>query len=334
VSPLVSIIIPVYNSAKYLAECIDSALAQTWISKEIIIVDDGSTDNSLNIARKFDNKTISVFQQENKGASVARNKGLAEAKGGFIQFLDADDLLSANKITDQLNLLLQHPGKIAVCSTVHFFSNQNPFESSSSPYEDSFLYETDDPAGFLSNLYGGNNNRGSMIQTNAWLTPMEIIKKAGCWSEFYSPDDDGEFFCRVVLASQGIVYANDCFNYYRKYKQNESLASVKTKKALHGKFESFLLKKQHLLNATTNVSAKKALAHGAMDLALEAYLVDKKLTCEILTVIEDLGGTDYIPQLGGKNIEFIKKTFGWKTARIIQFYYANIFRNKYSSAIK
>ncbi len=119
---------------------------------------------------------------------------------------------------------------------------------------------------------------------------------------------------------------------YRKYKQNASLASVKTKQALQGKFESFLLKKEHLLNATANISAKKALAHSAMDLALDAYLVDKKLTDEILKVIEDLGGTDYIPQLGGKNIEFIKKTFGWKAARTIQFYYANIFRNKYSSA--
>ncbi len=333
-NPLVSIIIPVYNSEKYLAECIDSALAQTWINKEIIIVDDGSTDGSLNVAREYESKAVRIFQQENKGAGAARNKGLTEAKGEFIQFLDADDLLGANKITGQLNLLLQHSGKIAVCRTVHFFSDQNPFECSSSSYEDSFLYETDDPAAFLSNLYGGNNNRGSMIQTNAWLTPTGIIKKAGYWSEFYSPDDDGEFFCRAVLASEGIVYANDCFNYYRKYKDGVSLASANTKQALHGRFESFLLKKQHLLNATTDVSAKKALAHSAMDLALETYLVDKELTDEILKVIENLGGTDYIPQLGGKNIEFIKKIFGWKTARIIQFYYAYVFRNKYLSAIK
>jgi len=319
VNPLVSIIIPVYNSEKYLAECIYSALAQTWINKEIIIVDDGSTDGSLNIARKFGNKAIRIFQQENKGAGAARNKGLADAKGEFIQFLDADDLLSANKITDQLNLLLQHPGKIAVCSTVHFFSGQNPFESSSSPYEDSFLYETDDPAGFLSNLYGGNYNRGSMIQTNAWLTPIGIIKKAGYWSEFYSPDDDGEFFCRAVLASEGIVYANDCFNYYRKYKDSASLASAKTKQALHGKFESFLLKKQHLLNATADVTAKKALAHCAMDLAVSAYPTDRKLALEILKSIKNLGGTNYVPVLGGPVIELIKRVLGWKFARRIQY---------------
>ncbi len=200
-----------------MAECVTSTHGQTWINKEIIIVDDGSTDNSLNIARKFSNKAIRVFHQENKGASAARNKGLTEAKGEFIQFLDADDLLSANKITDQLTLLLRQPGKVAVCRTVHFFSDQNPFESSSSSYEDSFLYETDDPAGFLSNLYGGDNNRGSMIQTNAWLTPMEIIKKAGCWSAvFIHPMTTENFFAGQCLPVGGIVYANNCFNYYEK----------------------------------------------------------------------------------------------------------------------
>jgi glycosyltransferase involved in cell wall biosynthesis len=202
VSSLVSIIIPVYNSEKHLQETILSAIAQTWPNKEIIIIDDGSTDNSLQIAKSFKNDIIKVFTQENKGASAARNKGLKEAKGEFIQFLDADDTLSSNKISDQIKLLSQQAGKIAVCSTVHFFSNENPFVGSPSIYEDSFLYDTDDPIAFLINLYGGNDKGGSMIQTNAWLTPADVIKRAGYWSEIYSPDDDGEFFCRVLLASR------------------------------------------------------------------------------------------------------------------------------------
>ncbi|MEO6852041.1 MAG: glycosyltransferase [Mucilaginibacter sp.] len=316
--PLVSIIIPVYNAEKYLAETINSALGQTWPNKEVIIVDDGSSDKSVAIAISFEDIRIKVFEQSKKGAGAARNRGLAEASGAYIQFLDADDLLSPEKINYQLRLLQKQPGKIAVCSTVHFNNNENPYKCVPSSYEDSFLYETNNPAEFLSNLYGGNNNMGSMIQTNSWLTPIEIIKKAGYWSEFYSPDDDGEFFCRVMLASKGIVYAKDCFNYYRKHQNDTSLAAGKTKQALRGKFNSFLLKKEHLLNATSDKIAKKALAHSAMDLAVNAYVVDKELLSEILQVIDGLGGTDYVPELGGKQIELIKRIFGWKFALKLQ----------------
>jgi len=316
--PLVSIILPVYNAEKHLAETLNSALNQTWPNKEVIVVDDGSTDQSVAIAKSFGAHRVKVYGQSNKRSGAARNKGLSEAKGEYIQFLDADDLLSPDKIERQIKLLLQHPGKIAVCSTVHFDDNKNPYEGSPSPYEDSFLYDTDNPAEFLTNLYGGKDDRGSMIQTNAWLTPAGVIKKAGYWSEFYSPDDDGEFFCRAVLASSGIIYTKGCFNYYRKYKSDNNLAAIKTKQALQGKFKSFLLKKQHLLNATDDEIAKKALAHSAMEIAVDAWLVDKELTSEILKVIEDLGGTDYVPTLGGKRIELIKKIFGWKFARKLQ----------------
>src|SRR3954463_5077031 len=101
-NPLVSIIIPVYNAEKYIAETINSAADQTWSNKEIIIIDDGSTDGSLAIAKRFANDQIKVFSQANKGASAARNRGLLEAKGKYVQFLDGDDLLMPNKIALQL----------------------------------------------------------------------------------------------------------------------------------------------------------------------------------------------------------------------------------------
>ncbi len=104
-SPLVSILIPCYNSEQWLAETIESALAQTWKNIEIIIVDDGSTDNSLAIAKSFESSIVKVISQENKGASTARNIALKEAQGDFIQYLDADDLLAPDKIELQVGLL-------------------------------------------------------------------------------------------------------------------------------------------------------------------------------------------------------------------------------------
>lgn len=106
-NPLVSVIIPVYNGERYLAEAIDSSLAQTYQPMEIIVVDDGSTDKSANIAKSF--KDVRYYQQTNQGVSVARNVGLASVRGGFIAFLDADDIWTPNKLDTQINYLLKHP---------------------------------------------------------------------------------------------------------------------------------------------------------------------------------------------------------------------------------
>ena len=99
---LVSILIPAYNADQWVANTIRSALNQTWREKEIIVVDDGSTDRTLEIARKFESKSVKVVTQENCGASAARNRAYSQSQGDFIQWLDADDLLHSRKIEAQL----------------------------------------------------------------------------------------------------------------------------------------------------------------------------------------------------------------------------------------
>ncbi|MEI3161840.1 MAG: glycosyltransferase [Lachnospirales bacterium] len=92
---LISIIVPVYNAEKYICQCMDSLVNQTLESIEIIAIDDGSTDNSLNILEKYKNNDsrVKIICQKNSGASVARNKGLEMAQGDYIFFLDADDYI-------------------------------------------------------------------------------------------------------------------------------------------------------------------------------------------------------------------------------------------------
>ncbi|NEU06791.1 glycosyltransferase family 2 protein, partial [Flavihumibacter sp. R14] len=124
--PLVSIIIPVYNSEKLLTQAIQSAKDQTWVHTEIIIIDDGSEDSSLAIARSFETENIRVLKQKNQGASAARNMGLHHAKGDYIQFLDADDIISPNKISDQLLLLENDPMYLGLCGTVYFNDGEDP----------------------------------------------------------------------------------------------------------------------------------------------------------------------------------------------------------------
>ena len=100
--PLVSILIPAYNAQQWLSDTSESALAQTWEKTEIIVVDDGSTDQTPHLARKFASKSVRVVAQENRGAAAARNTAYAACQGDYIQWLDADDLIDPDKVEVQM----------------------------------------------------------------------------------------------------------------------------------------------------------------------------------------------------------------------------------------
>lgn len=104
-SPLISIIVPIYNTAKYLPKCLDSIITQTYKNLEIILINDGSTDNSGEIIKKYTkkDKRIKTINQENQGQSNARNNGLKIASGNYISFIDSDDTIEPNFIEKLLN---------------------------------------------------------------------------------------------------------------------------------------------------------------------------------------------------------------------------------------
>jgi glycosyltransferase involved in cell wall biosynthesis len=101
--PKVSVIIPAYNEKRYVRRCIESVVNQTLDSKEIIAINDGSTDDTLKILKQYESNNIKVIDQENKGTGAARNAGLKEATGEFIQFLDADDYLQPKALETLYN---------------------------------------------------------------------------------------------------------------------------------------------------------------------------------------------------------------------------------------
>ena len=106
--PKVSIIIPTYNQSQYLEEAMESVLNQTYQNIEIIIVDDGSTDNTSEVVKSFDNKIIYI-PQKNKGASSARNAGIKKAQGQYVAFLDSDDMWIKNKLEKQIKFIQNNP---------------------------------------------------------------------------------------------------------------------------------------------------------------------------------------------------------------------------------
>lgn len=105
----ISVIMPVYNGERYIKEAVESVLAQTLNDWELIIIDDGSTDATLEKLNHFTNPRIYIIQQPNQGASIARNAGLAQARGDYIAFLDADDIYLPNALQEYVNYLETHP---------------------------------------------------------------------------------------------------------------------------------------------------------------------------------------------------------------------------------
>ena len=118
---LVTVIIPVYNCAAYIAEAVDSALAQEGVATEIIVVNDGSTDNTLGVLRGFGDR-IRVIDQKNAGPPAARNAGLAAARGDYIAFLDADDVWIQGKLAAQVRHLDRHADVGTVFTNWHVWT--------------------------------------------------------------------------------------------------------------------------------------------------------------------------------------------------------------------
>lgn len=118
-NPLVSLVIPVYNSERYLAQCLDSIMGQTWDNLDIVCVNDGSKDNSLGILERYAvlDKRIRVFSKENegRGAASARNMGLREARGEYVQFLDSDDFFETNMVEMLTTKAMNTGAEVVIC---------------------------------------------------------------------------------------------------------------------------------------------------------------------------------------------------------------------------
>ena len=119
----VSIIIPLYNTERYVQLALESALAQTYKNIEVIVIDDGSTDDGVNICRRIRDERIRIIQQENRGLSGARNTGIRHAKGEFVAFLDADDLWLPEKVEKHIDHLEKFP-EIGVSFSYSKFINE------------------------------------------------------------------------------------------------------------------------------------------------------------------------------------------------------------------
>jgi glycosyltransferase involved in cell wall biosynthesis len=206
--PLVSILIPAYNAAPWIEETIQSALRQDWPRTEIIVVDDGSRDKTLAAAQSFSAANLSVVTQKNAGASAARNKAFSLCRGDYIQWLDADDLLAADKISRQMEAVEKCADPRTLFSSEW---GQFMFRSRRAHFHATALCADQPPVEWLLHKMGENLH----MQPASWLVSRELTLAAGPWDTRLSLDDDGEYFCRVIRASRGIRFVPGAKSFYR-----------------------------------------------------------------------------------------------------------------------
>lgn len=311
----VSVIIPSFNSRDHIAETLKSVCSQSYSNIEMIVIDDGSTDGSFDYLNNLKIPNLIVKTNRSKGACAARNYGYKLSSGDYIQYLDADDLLSKDKIEKQVLLLKPNPEHIAVCSTKHFYDIPENGTISDEP----FMFSTCTPSDFLLNLYGAND-AFEMVQTSAWLTPRVLIENAGPWDESLSKDQDGEFFCRVVMGSRGICYEPNVINYYRKHINGTNISGQRQRTHIESQLKALNSKANQLASLSHTEAYQKAMSLQYKFLAINAYPQFKDVSKAAIDISESLGGSDYVPVLGGRLIEFLKVTFGWKLAKFISFW--------------
>lgn len=248
-SALVSVLMPVYNCAMFLEDTIINILSQTYKNIELIMVDDGSTDNSLNIASKYKNDNrVKIFSQSNSGAAAARNKAFKESSGEYIMYMDADDLISKEKIENQINILTNED-ELALCSCQWDIFYKNPKEAK---FPKRYTYRNYSPS---IDIVSDMLNIGEMMQTSVWIGHRKLFEMAGEWDPAISINDDGVYFTKVITLASQILFCHNAYVYYRRGHSSLSTSNIYSQNKLSALLMSY--EAQSKLILSNNSSSNK-----------------------------------------------------------------------------
>ena len=313
-----SILIPVYNSEKYVSEAIESALSQTYNNIEIIIVDDGSTDRSWEIIESYRERypaLIKTCVQENKGACRARNKAFELSSGNYIQYLDADDLLASNKIEQQIKLINERDDVVATCSFNKFKSD--PVDSLIRKQLIDKKYEN--ATDWLIDAWLG----GGVGQTSIWLTPRNIVDQTGKWDETLKVNQDGDYFCRVLLNTNEIIYCPTTQIYYRDTPNSlHKNFNYNTCVSMIYSYENYV---KYLSKRVDTPKIKIALAANFSSFYSYVYPNFPDLLKRAEDNIKDLGFNTF-PIVGGNKFKKLGGMVGFKNAVSLRYKFSKLLK--------
>ena len=319
--PLVSVCIPVYNCEKYVHEAIMSVLNQTYPNIEVIIVDDGSSDGTMAIlGNEYRNDRVMVCCQENKGAAAARNLAFAKSKGDFIKFLDADDLISARAIECQVKEAMHHPGSVISGKWGRFY-NDDLINFKLSPES---CWQNMNSVRWLCSSWASGK---TMTQPGIFLIPRPIIEKAGLWDERLSLIDDMDFFTRIILNSEQVVFAPESILFYRSGIAG-SLSRQKSEKAYLSAFNAISQSTENLLAVASTDEIRMACANLWQSFVHEVYPLHPELCTKAELTISELGGSS-LEYICGPVTQLFVNLLGWKLTKHLKLKIRD-FQSKFS----
>jgi glycosyltransferase involved in cell wall biosynthesis len=314
--PLVSILIPAYNAGEWLEDTLRSALAQTRERKEIIVVDDGSTDKTPQIARRFESDTVRVFTQKNQGAAATRNRAYELSHGDYIQWLDADDLLNPEKVASQMEVVQQLQDRRTLVSGGW---GRFLYQHHRAKFVPTLLWADLSPAEWLIRKMANNLH----MQTATWLLSRELAEAAGPWNTKLLGDDDGEYFCRVLLASNGVKFVPEAKVFYRA-SGSSSLSHIgRSDKKREAQWVSMELHMNYLRSLEDSPRVRRACVQYMRNWLLSFYPERMDIVQKAEQKSRELGEELGIPSLPWK-YSWIRALFGWKIAKRAQVFLPNM----------
>ena len=214
---LVSIIIPVYNAEMYLKECLESIINQTLKDFEIIIIDDGSKDNSKLIAKEYiglDSRVRYIYQ-ENKGVSEARNRGISESRGKYVTFVDADDWIESDMYETMCNQLENNNSDMVMCNFIKEYEDKSKNEVEDFPFEGIKVFDNNDliVSNLIKNMIGTKSLNSKSIMASVWrmVFKRDFIEK------------NNIKFDKNIIIGEDMIF---CIDYLKKCKNVTVLDKV------------------------------------------------------------------------------------------------------------
>lgn len=308
--PLVSILIPAHNAEEWIADTLRSAIGQTWQRKEIVVVDDGSTDQTAKLARQFASQGVEVVSTANQGLSRAINLALQLCHGDYIQELDSDDLLVPNKIERQLAALREGDSRRILLSSpwAYFY-----YRTRHARFIHTSLCQDLSPVEWLLRKMSENLH----MQNATWLLSRELAEAAGPWDTRLHYDQDGEYFARVLLASEGTRFVPDTGVFYRISDSNRISYIGNSNKKKDSLLLSMKLHIQYLRSLEESDRVRKACLTYIQTWYPNFYPERPDLVAESQGLAAQLQGRLEVPRMSWK-YAWMKPVFGCKAAKRAQ----------------
>lgn len=297
---------PAYNASAFIAATITSVLEQTHSNLELIIINDGSTDKTEDVIQSYNDVRIRYFYQTNKGQCAASNFGITQAKGDYIKFFDADDLMNPQHIEAQLTKLNNRTTALASCAWGRFYDG-NP---ASTRFSEEPVWRDMKP---LQWLKASLSQRSDMMGAWLWLTPKQILQKAGGWNESLTLNNDFEFSTRLLLNAEDVLFTPDAKVFYRSGISG-SLSLNISEQAYRNAYQSTYLGCSYLLAADNSATMKRLCANRYQEWIYRMYPNYPAVTKLFQQQINLLGGSDIKPE-GGVAFKILSAMLGWKNVK-------------------